>query len=63
MNINYIGNVKGFGDLLVKSEIIHSGMSTINISSKLTDDQGNVICDCSTVMFVREQLREVPEKW
>lgn len=63
MNINYIGNIKGFGALKVKSEIIHAGMSTININSKLSDDIGNIICDCSTVMFVRDKLPEVPEKW
>lgn len=63
MNINYIGNVKGFGDLIVKSEVLHAGMSTINIVSKLYDDQNNIICDCSTVMFVREKLSEVPEQW
>ena len=63
MHIDYISNVKGFGTLTVQSKILHSGQSTVNIASVITDDAGNIICNVSYIMFVMDKLKEVPEKW
>ncbi len=63
MNINYISNIEGFGSLFAKSEILHKGQSTINIHTVISDASNNLICDCTTIMFVIDKLNEVPEKW
>ncbi len=55
MNINFISNVQG-GVLIAKSEILHAGQSTINVRANVYDEQGNMICDISTIMFVAGDL-------
>ena len=63
MNIDYISNVKGFGRLLATSKIIHKGKSTINIVSSIKDEEGNIICNISNIMFVAGVISEIPEQW
>lgn len=63
MNINYISNIKGLSPLIITSRILHKGKSTINIKSEIKDDKNNLICDCSTIMFVIETMKEIPEQW
>ncbi len=63
MNIDYISNVKGFGRLVATSKIIHKGKSTINIVSSIKDEEGNIICNISNIMFVAGVISEIPEQW
>ena len=63
MNIDYISNVRGLGELSVTSRIVHKGQSTINIVSEIKDDADNLICNVTYIMFVMDKLQEVPEKW
>ncbi len=63
MNIDYISNSRSMRFLIVKSEIVHKGKSTINIISEIYDDMNVLMCKVSYIMFVMDNLKEVPEHW
>ncbi len=63
MNIDYISNSRSMGCLTVKSEIVHKGKSTINIASEIYDDMNVLMCKVSYIMFIMDNLKEVPEHW
>lgn len=63
MNIEYVGNIKSLAPLVSTGKIIHKGKSTINVQTEIRDEQGNLFCVCSTIMFVFEDLKGVPEEW
>lgn len=63
MNIDYISNMRGLGNLTVSSKILHKGQSTINIAATIMDDEEKIICNISYIMFVMDTLHEIPEKW
>lgn len=63
MNIDYIANSRSMGCLVVKSELVHKGQSTINIAAEIRDDMDVLLCKVSYIMFVMDRLQEVPEEW
>lgn len=64
MNITYLAGVKGFGSLRCTSSIVHRGQSTINIAAQITEEDGSLIAQASTIMFIMGPVAEkLPEKW
>ena len=59
MNINYISNTKSMGTIYAKSKIIHAGLSTILLHTRIKDDAGILMCDVTTTMFVSGDLDQM----
>lgn len=61
--MTFISNVKAGSTATCVAKVTHRGHSTITLTAETYNEDGKLMCQTLSTMFVKGPMEEIPEKW